>query len=201
VIKIGIANLFTPNIINFALPSYEVTRIYAAKHNYGFVSESKILDETRPPAWSKIKLIQRMIEDYDWVWWLDADAVITKLDKKLESIIEQAGEEDFLIISKDTNQINSGSFFIRNCHIATEFLTEVYGREDCIHHIWWEQQAMIKVLEQEKYSSKVKVLDQHEFNSMPDVWKEGDFVVHMPGKYKGMREKLINKWRNKWISK
>jgi len=194
-LKIAILNLYTENIKEFAELSSAVNEKYAQIHNYDLKVCKVILDKSRPPAWSKIKLLQLWMlnSNYDWLWWIDSDAVITNLSIKLESIISLATDE-FIIISKNPDIINSGSFLIKNSEKSKKFLSDVYNRKDCINHPWWEQQAMIKVLEREEYKNGAKYISQHSLNSMPDVWKKEDFIMHMPGKFKTLRLRNIKKF-------
>jgi hypothetical protein len=40
-------------------------------------------------VWHKLNMIEYLIrtEEYDWIWWIDYDTVITNTDIKLEDII------------------------------------------------------------------------------------------------------------------
>jgi hypothetical protein len=50
---------------------------YADKHGYHLYNESDMLDKSRPPSWSKIVAVERLLreEKCTWVFWLDADTV------------------------------------------------------------------------------------------------------------------------------
>lgn len=50
---------------------------YADKHGYHLYNESDMLDKSRPPSWSKIVAVERLLreENCTWVFWLDADTV------------------------------------------------------------------------------------------------------------------------------
>jgi hypothetical protein len=50
---------------------------YADKHGYHLYNESDMLDQSRPPSWSKIVAVERLLreENCTWVFWLDADTV------------------------------------------------------------------------------------------------------------------------------
>ena len=59
---------------------------YASRHNYVWRDGSDMIDPSRPPAWSKIKAVEKLMSEAyrcDWIWWIDADAVIMKSDVSL----------------------------------------------------------------------------------------------------------------------
>ncbi len=46
------------------------------------------MDPLRPASWSKVLLILRHLHKYEWVLWMDADAVIVRPERKLEEIAD-----------------------------------------------------------------------------------------------------------------
>lgn len=61
---------------------------YAAKHGYDFFClRSTYCDYKDPVSWLKIEWIQKNLKNYDWIFWSDADSVITNQEIKLEDII------------------------------------------------------------------------------------------------------------------
>jgi len=66
----------------------EVNLKYANKHNYSFVceiSETELSD--RQNTWLKIPLIKKHLPNYDYVVWIDADAIFLK-NIKIEDFID-----------------------------------------------------------------------------------------------------------------
>ena len=72
--RIAIVTLYTDDIRSYATMSERNKRSYAARHGYDFFAYSRALDESRPPAWSKIPAILAHLPEYDWVFWTDADS-------------------------------------------------------------------------------------------------------------------------------
>lgn len=114
-------------------------RNYAQKMGYDFVDGKWLVDRSRPPNWSKILAINFYLDSYDWVFWNDADTVITNPDISLESILMAAiGHLDFhaspdLLVTEDVGGVNAGVFFIRRSKWSKEFLDK-----------WWNETSFIK---------------------------------------------------------
>jgi hypothetical protein len=162
-------------------------RDYCRGHGYRFICRKSGFDKTRPPSWSKILFTKQYLPDCDWLFWSDADALVTNFSTKLESFVDP--DHDFLI-TKDINGINAGHYFIKNTPWAYDFLDRVWDTDD-VHHYWWEQASIIKMSEVDGYKERMKILPTKVFNAYPqpghswpdqnDCWQPGDFVVHFPG--------------------
>ena len=50
---------------------------YCQRWGHEFECAEGTLDASRPPAWSKVLHIRRLLDVHDWVFWLDADALVT----------------------------------------------------------------------------------------------------------------------------
>jgi|LakMenE01Jun11ns_1017448.scaffolds.fasta_scaffold9954071_6 hypothetical protein len=103
--NILILTAFTKNVVwnnygncDFGKFTSEINLKYANKNNYSFVCE--ILQEPlvdRQNSWIKIPLIQKYLSQYDYVVWIDADAIFLK-NIKIEEFIEDGID---LILSKN----------------------------------------------------------------------------------------------------
>jgi len=176
--KIGLVTMYTPEIAAFGEKTSEDKADYCAIHNYDFIGASNRLgDISRPPPWDKILLLERHLEQYDWLFWTDADAVIMDFSPRLEDFLDDTAD---IIITKDVNGINSGNWFLKNSPGVFRFLRDVYKQEDLIHHIWWEQAAMMRLIEN-RPDLRIKYLDPVSFNSYHDQFSPGDFMLHFAG--------------------
>lgn len=109
---------------------------YVDKHGYQLFDESKYLDKSRPPAWSKILAVQRLLkeEQCEWVWWVDADTVIMNSERRVEDFLPAPDSTQSLILSPDhSGGYNSGGFLIRNTPWALKFVED-----------WWSMKNYIK---------------------------------------------------------
>ncbi|KAH7288561.1 hypothetical protein KP509_31G031500 [Ceratopteris richardii] len=174
----GLADLVSPN-----------KRSYAKRHGYDFIDASSLLDRSRPPSWSKILAVRKHLPHYDWVFWNDADSLVTNPTIALDDIIDSiVGSIDFenmpdFIVTEDVTGINAGMFFFRNSTWSIHFLDR-----------WWNQTSFVRPFGQRKSGDndalKFLINDmQHEerkrhvripsmqcvFNSNPwlPTWKSG----------------------------
>jgi mannan polymerase II complex MNN10 subunit len=166
---------------------------YCLHHGYDWMFSDQVEDPSRKIYWSKIALLQRMLDstDYEWLVWIDADAMVMNFGHRLEDFID---EDYHLIIGEDMNGINSGIFFIRNCEWSKQFLQDVYNRTDCLSHHWPEQHAIDLEIHRCKENRAVtKIVPQRTFNSFcPELqptdglkvlYQPGDFILHFASAY------------------
>ncbi|MCB9799927.1 MAG: hypothetical protein H6757_04130 [Candidatus Omnitrophica bacterium] len=120
---------------------------YAQKYGY----EYRFLDNVysdRPMSWSKVLVIQALFQEgYDFVFWIDADAMFVQLDQDISDQIDD--QHDIYLVSHDGEggqTPNCGVWLIRNTRETRHMLKELWAREDCINALWWEQTAFIEYL-------------------------------------------------------
>ncbi|KAI9483601.1 MAG: hypothetical protein EXX96DRAFT_499878 [Benjaminiella poitrasii] len=167
-------------------------RDYADKHGYAFVARSKefaqqaIRPDQRRTVWGKIDAIQKVLPKYEWVFWLDMDAVILNSDQSIEVLFDRLGVKendiDFIIVRPGTDKmINAGVFLIKNTNWSFEFLKEVQSRTEWYQQgPSYEQGAMWDVMRQPEYMNRTLFLDRenHVFNTFPQFYEDDDFIVH-----------------------
>ncbi|KAJ3688889.1 hypothetical protein LUZ61_018053 [Rhynchospora tenuis] len=112
---------------------------YTKKMGYHFIDASCMIDRSRPPSWSKILAVKSSLQDHDWVFWNDADTLVTNPDIYLENILlALIGRSDFnstpdFILTEDYNGVNAGVFFFRKSEWSNRFLDT-----------WWNQTSFVK---------------------------------------------------------
>jgi len=172
-------------------------RIYASKHGYNYIQGGEnYWDRDRPIAWSKIPFILSVLENLEEnsiVWLSDADVLITNYMLSIESHIlpHFPEDKDMLMCIDACAHINSGNIFFRNNKWARDFWKRVGEQTDLLYHIWWENAAIIKLLETNAEDlAHVEITSDHtRFNSYiqgikdQPLWKPGDFLVHFAGIY------------------
>jgi hypothetical protein len=180
-------------------------RNYADKHGYMYLQGGEeVWDRTRPIAWSKIPLMLSVLnglEDGALVWLSDADVLITNAELRLEDHILPHFPEgkDMLMCIDACGHLNSGNMFMRNTAWLRDFWRRVGEQTDLLYHIWWENAAIIKLLELNSADLEhVEITADHtRFNSylqgLPTqpLWTPGNFLVHFAGVYDVARMKTL----------
>ena len=86
--KFALVTLYTDNIRRLAELTNPGKQDYCKKWGYDFVCQEGSLDPDRPPAWSKILLLRKLLDKYDWLFWLDADAMIMNPEIPMDRFID-----------------------------------------------------------------------------------------------------------------
>lgn len=179
----------------------ESKRAYALKQGYTYIQAGEeSWDRTRPIAWSKVPFLLKTLSSLPEggiVWLSDADVLITNPDLTMESHVLPLLplDKDMLLVNDACNHVNSGNIVMRNSPWCRDFWRRVNEREDCTYHIWWENMAIIKILEETPSDrDKVHITNQHKrinayVMGLPGepLWTPGDFLVHFAGVYKPER--------------
>jgi len=147
------------------LPKYSTSNqgIYAERHGYTLLMERELVEPNRPPAWGKVKLMQRAVRSglYDWVVWADCDTYFMNMSITIESVLftygarhaqgSEGGSSELeldpemqMIVSEDSAMLNTGIFFV-SCtgDYVLGLLDRVWGGDNSpwINHPWWENAA------------------------------------------------------------
>jgi hypothetical protein len=158
---------------------------YCAIHGYDFIDDESVYDETRPHSWSKIRLMQKYLPLYDYVVWIDADAMIINKEHKIQDKINaMMGNKDIMVV-KPFFGINLGVIFLRNSITTMKMLETIYNETDFILEGDWENAAFIHIYENDpEFASHVEVMS---CNYEPDIqcflpqYRPGIFIVHLAG--------------------
>lgn len=121
-------------------------RRYAAKHGYDYVFRNNLITTRFLDGeagnkvfrfglyWQKIQAVTDALyeEDasgkplYDYVVWVDADAIFTNFDITFEEVIERFGAgKDFLIANEGFSKANTGVFIVRNSAFGRQMMEDI----------------------------------------------------------------------------
>jgi hypothetical protein len=130
----------------------EMSRItfinYAKKWNYDFVEVKESWDESRPYAWTKLLAIRDLLDKYDFVFYVDSDALILRDDIDIETM----HHTDFAWpVGPVNGRIcpSAGIMAIRSSESSKMLFDLAYGQTDLIYNGWWEQAALMRILQYE----------------------------------------------------
>jgi len=166
---------------------------YAQIYGYGFEFYNKKFDTERSSHFMKLNAMTDSMfralkeENYDWLFWVDSDVVITNPNIRLEAFLpnENMSRVNF-IVSDDHNGLSSGSYFLKVHSWSLNYLMRAisYPYHNINHLIYnYDQSALNNVLlESNDESEHYIVVPQKFFNSYPEGERTiGSFLVHFSG--------------------
>lgn len=158
-------------------------RHYAERHGFELAYLPGLPCE-RPLPWYKILVMQELFRrGAEFVFWIDADALIVDASRSIEEVIEP-GKDLYVVLQDDGERKhpNFGISLLRNSEWTVKFLTDVWNLTQYIDHKWWENAAVKHLLSHEDFTDhgidahrqpipldRVKWLD-NEWNSIPEVF-------------------------------
>ena len=181
-------------------PMIERNRQYCETQGYDFIlGGDSIVDKSRPISWSKILVIQKVLADYDWILWVDADAAVMNHSIRIDHLFKEfLDREKYLILTKDgAKNINFGVFLLKNIKWSFELLKLIWDQKQFINHKWWENRALIHLyfnnLNVKAYTHLITD-NGLRFNCFPHFndYKEGDFIIHFAGLRGEVLEENLN---------
>lgn len=120
---------------------------YAERWGWDLVLSTEDLAEGRPASWAKVPLIQSLLEEYEWVLWLDADVVIVDLDADIRK--EVRPDKDLYLVEHPHHgqyTANFGVVLLRSSAWSRGFLDDVWAMERYIEQRPWENAAVLDLL-------------------------------------------------------
>ncbi len=122
-------------------------RPYAARHGYDLHLHTESADLSRPPHWTKIRILRNLLDRYETVVWLDSDLVIVDGRRDIAYELEP---DCFLYLVEhaynDERVPNSGVMILRSSEQAKRFLDDAWALEEHLEHEWAEQGAIMDLL-------------------------------------------------------
>ncbi len=126
---------FDDNIKSYAEINYIINKKYCDKHGYDIIKSSE-RRTTLEPHWERIPLMAEQLNDYNYVIWIDADAIFLKNSPPITNVIEKHNDKLF-ILSGDVNaqnesDINSGFIIVKSSPISFEILNQWHTNSEII---------------------------------------------------------------------
>ncbi len=205
VVKILVLSLADASFSDIGAISSPNKKRYADKHGYDFICVDYVRDSNRSASWNKILWLEKLLPEYDWVFWTDADSLVMNCEIRLEDIIGDSAHD--LILTRDENGLNAGQFLIRNCYWSLWLLGSVWNQIQFLNHAWSEQAALMHVLrvmsephrtEHVRFLPSKNILNSY-CNHYRSDYQPGDFIVHFAGmtQYHEHLKTLMLEWQPK----
>jgi hypothetical protein len=189
-LKIKIISACDKNIKYLSDISFQSVQKYCLLN--GFSCERYIISNyDRPPAWYKIYAIKNSLDEgYDYVVWVDADAVIYNQNFDL---IKLLNTKKTVYVSKDLNDFNTGVLIFKNNDLSKQVLDFIYSKTEYLYDTWWEQRAFIKTfdlnylnIQDETEVVPQKILNSYDYRlyglgpNYSGHFNSESFVIHYP---------------------
>ena len=212
-IKIVFTTMYNAEYISLANITHKNKEIYCKKHNYPLVTKTDNWHNI-PIGYEKAYLIKEALTTYpncEWVFFSECDTLITNMSIKLEDIIKD--EPNHFVITTDLNDINAGSFFIRNSIEGIQFLQSIIDSIGSFAHEqeffnysystnfeykkWFSlyPQKMFNSYDYDNENYKKPGFDREKMEKGLDIlgnngrWQMGDFIIHFPAM--GLSERIV----------
>ena len=131
-------------LLEIARPTLEK---YADGNGYELVTVEHRLAPDRPASWGKVLLLHQLVQQFDLVLWIDADALFVDPTRDVASELQPLR---FLhLVShqiEDERVYNCGVMAMRGGAMSRRFLEQVWNQHDLVHHDWWENAAVLRLL-------------------------------------------------------
>ena len=121
-------------------------RAYAERHGYELRTSTEP-DPRRPPAWAKVPRLRELLETFELVLWIDADAVI--VDDREDVAAELGPERQLAVVQhRHHNQLvpNTGVMLLRAGTFSRALLYRMWNATSLIDHPWWDNAAFVDAL-------------------------------------------------------
>lgn len=212
--KIAITTFYTTSYQPLADITTTELKKYADRHGYdlfvnvipdGNVDYVKTVDA------------RKLLDEYDLVWAVENDLLITNHTIRIESFIDD--EHDFFICC-DINGENGGSFIIKNTDWGKNWLeyTNNLCGEYATEQNVWEKLAIegknikylnhpsINSIPYEYYAPSFGYINWEQYEPRKEKpthemgnWEVGDFICHLPGKNLHERLRIFNELKENII--
>lgn len=193
-LKIGIVGAHDPNYDHIGKYSHLNKMVYALKHGYMACLHTEFMDENRLGYWYKVIAVKKHLPYFDWILYLDSDALIMNDDIRIETLID---EQYDVIATTDGGPVPilSGQFLIKNSEWSKQFLQDWYDIGDTDIQPGFDGGALIKLYsENEDIRNHIKILPIRSMGSYSWDYKEGDFAIQFAGYIHGEKESFMKEF-------
>ena len=147
--KIAIIQLYDDGRKGYGDLTGDAASRYCDRHGYTYIRYREMIDPTLIPTWNKLLAVRKELPKFDWVLWLDADALIVNPGQRIEDILAPYESGKDMLFSTDDQGLCAGVFFAKNTAWTSNFITAVLllgELPDCGH--LYEQKTIRTLFEQ-----------------------------------------------------
>lgn len=196
--KIAVLTAYTKNNpwtdngkCDFLEAAYPNHMDYCLKHDYTYIAECYEDSEIKGihPTWIKIFAIQKFIKHFDYVCWIDADAIFTNSDLTIEQFLE---EDTNLVIcqsnpDKRTNNmftvINTGFMIFKNNSWSHNLLQSLIDNSGVFKTEYFQEQTVLdNHLKDNGYYEKSLTLNSMSSEPLKERYQYNNIII-LPSAY------------------
>ena len=161
---------------------------YCNYHGYDFIEDDSVHNKEKPIPWTKIPLLLKYINIYDYIVWIDAYILIMNKNIKIEHFINLYLDAD-IICGSDWKMINTGLMIIKCSEFSKNIIksieTNIYDPEEDKNgrYLNWEQGSFINLYDKNFLNCKDRIIitPPTDMNSYWFNYSPGHFVLHFAG--------------------
>ena len=184
--------------LDYAEISSKINKQYADINGYDFKCiEYDIKYKDYWPTWVKVKAILEHIYDYDYVFWIDADAIFMKnipLDFLIGKDIAITKEYPNIKFDKTLSMVNTGFMLIKNTKFSINLLHNLLSQAEnwdggSFKESNWHEQGLLdkmyirpQVIQTYKFTSDYYRLVDHKHEDIDNPFETENFII-FPNKY------------------
>lgn len=193
--KIAIVCLATSNMKDMTAVSRKNHTFYAKKHNYTYLFYPDSIVQQNYVTWNKVFVLKEVLENFDYVMWIDADAIFTNTDITIESILAVKNKNMHICDDIGGWRVNTGVMIWKNDPWSLKTVADWSQMIKIPHSQGAEQAQLIEYLRKNDPECENWCLHPRKtFNSHPKEHNKGDFVLHMMGLSGEERIETFLKW-------
>jgi len=192
---IAVLMMNSPNIPEYAHYATRINYLYTTRYGYSFlVQRCPRTDDMDKDwyfnstdeylfVWSKAALVRQFLPFYEYLLFIDSDAIFYDQNKSIEAFIEEhVGPETCIVAAQDcknknlcyhAENLNAGVILFRNSPRTMEILDDWIYQENHECKDWKyrhpREQQCLNII-REKYKKEIKILPVEEMNGSDGKW-------------------------------
>ena len=150
--RVCICMWYDDGIREYADYAKRINEEYCRKHGIDLIYGSRKYYKDRKSYWEKVPFVYSVMDSYDYVIWIDADAFFYKDSVNILDLIQEISKDKDFIFSMDYNpqniyDINTGVFIVKCTPYAKVIMNEWANNQmlvDTSPYPDWPEQGVIR---------------------------------------------------------
>jgi hypothetical protein len=223
--NICILVLNSPNIGEYAHQATIINKLYANKYNYDFIVERCPLKEDLNKdymwdnnneykfVWSKGSLVKKHLKNYDYLFFIDSDAIFVDHEQTIDSFIDKNFTNKTCLLFgtncvtksychdfyNHKNKFNAGVFIAKNTNKTFKILDNwIQAPKNGLCQEFKDnhprEQGCLNLIKNKYNLNEIKIVDYYKLNGIDGLW-----IKHFMGCANNKRFKILNLYLHKFL--